>query len=174
MFKDLSTGGSQSAHLANKRTSTSTSGFLMTSSVAPGPNAISLADRPRQFQCACRIYFTLDRVVAAILRISCVLCAFPTLSLLRCCRCLLVLCRYDLHVLLVEHGKRCKQCASQNRPSRAPDGPCPLQSRKSALCQDNHAQVGGKADERNSGRRKRPKLDPYVKIEEVKDEEASA
>ena len=34
--------------------------------------------------------------------------------------------RYDLHVLLVGHGKRCPRCAANGRPRFAPDGPCPL------------------------------------------------
>ena len=34
--------------------------------------------------------------------------------------------RYDLHVLLVGHGKRCPRCAANGRPRFEPDGPCPL------------------------------------------------
>lgn len=35
-------------------------------------------------------------------------------------------CRYDLHVLLVEHGKRCPRCAKNHRPRKEVHGPCPL------------------------------------------------
>ena len=34
--------------------------------------------------------------------------------------------RYDLHVLLVEHGKRCERCAKNGRPRKEVQGPCPL------------------------------------------------
>ena len=34
--------------------------------------------------------------------------------------------RYDLHVLLVEHGKRCTRCASNGKPRKESHGPCPL------------------------------------------------
>ncbi len=36
--------------------------------------------------------------------------------------------RYDLHVLLVEHGKRCTRCASNGKPRKDSHGPCPLVS----------------------------------------------
>ena len=36
------------------------------------------------------------------------------------------MCRYDLHVLLVEHGKRCTRCASNGKPRKESHGPCPL------------------------------------------------
>jgi hypothetical protein len=35
-------------------------------------------------------------------------------------------CRYDLHVLLVEHGKRCPRCASNGKPRKESHGDCPL------------------------------------------------
>lgn len=35
--------------------------------------------------------------------------------------------KYDLHVLLVRHGKCCVRCAPNNRPQFAPKGPCPLE-----------------------------------------------
>ncbi len=35
-------------------------------------------------------------------------------------------CRYDLHVLLVNHGKRCPRCAKNGKPRKASDGDCPL------------------------------------------------
>ena len=35
-------------------------------------------------------------------------------------------CRYDLHVLLVEHGKRCVRCSKNGRPRKEQHGPCPL------------------------------------------------
>ena len=38
----------------------------------------------------------------------------------------LTACRYDLHVLMVGHGKRCARCAANGRPRFEPDGPCPL------------------------------------------------
>lgn len=34
--------------------------------------------------------------------------------------------KYDLHCLLVTHGKRCPRCAKGGRAQTAPDGPCPL------------------------------------------------
>lgn len=34
--------------------------------------------------------------------------------------------KYDLHVLLVRHGKRCPRCAKNGQPRFAADGPCPL------------------------------------------------
>lgn len=36
------------------------------------------------------------------------------------------LCRYDLHVLLVNHGKRCARCAKNGKPRKESDGACPL------------------------------------------------
>lgn len=40
-------------------------------------------------------------------------------------------CRYDLHVLLVEHGKRCPRCASNGKPRKEVHGDCPLVNLKS-------------------------------------------
>ena len=34
--------------------------------------------------------------------------------------------RYDLHVLLVEHGKCCTRCAKNGKPRKEVVGPCPL------------------------------------------------
>lgn len=34
--------------------------------------------------------------------------------------------RYDLHVLMVEHGKRCPRCASNGKPRKESHGHCPL------------------------------------------------
>ncbi|KAG0606665.1 hypothetical protein M758_9G158900 [Ceratodon purpureus] len=34
--------------------------------------------------------------------------------------------KYDLHCLLVTHGKKCPRCAKGGRAQTAPDGPCPL------------------------------------------------
>lgn len=34
--------------------------------------------------------------------------------------------RYDLHVLLVEHGKRCSRCAKNGKPRKESHGQCPL------------------------------------------------
>ncbi len=34
--------------------------------------------------------------------------------------------RYDLHVLLVEHGKRCPRCSKTGHPRKEVHGPCPL------------------------------------------------
>jgi len=34
--------------------------------------------------------------------------------------------KYDLHCLLVTHGKKCPRCAKRGRAQTAPDGPCPL------------------------------------------------
>lgn len=34
--------------------------------------------------------------------------------------------KYPLHVLLVQHGKHCPDCAARGRPQREPLGPCPL------------------------------------------------
>eukprot|EP00040_Diaphanoeca_grandis_P026476 m.148363 g.148363 ORF g.148363 m.148363 type:complete len:380 (-) comp30588_c0_seq1:118-1257(-) len=34
--------------------------------------------------------------------------------------------KYDLHCLLVTHGKHCKTCAKNGKPRKAPLGPCPL------------------------------------------------
>ena len=41
-----------------------------------------------------------------------------------------VLHRYDLHVLLVNHGKRCPRCAKNGKPRKASDGDCPLFGKK--------------------------------------------
>ena len=42
-------------------------------------------------------------------------------------------CRYDLHVLLVEHGKRCPRCAKI--PGRKePVGECPLARKQAMPC----------------------------------------
>ena len=38
--------------------------------------------------------------------------------------------RYDLHCLLVEHGKRCLSCAKNGRPRFEVLGPCPLKALK--------------------------------------------
>ncbi|KAK9816005.1 hypothetical protein WJX74_009869 [Apatococcus lobatus] len=35
--------------------------------------------------------------------------------------------KYDLHVLLVGHGKKCIRCSPDGHPRKPPDGPCPLQ-----------------------------------------------
>ncbi|KAK9814172.1 hypothetical protein WJX72_001606 [[Myrmecia] bisecta] len=35
--------------------------------------------------------------------------------------------KYDLHVLLVEHGKKCPKCAKNGRPRKPAEGACPLQ-----------------------------------------------
>lgn len=43
-----------------------------------------------------------------------------------CVLCAISLCRYDLHVLLVNHGKRCPRCAKNGKPRKASDGDCPL------------------------------------------------
>lgn len=37
------------------------------------------------------------------------------------------LCRYDLHVLLVGHGKKCVRCSPDGHPRKPVEGPCPLQ-----------------------------------------------
>jgi endonuclease-3 len=34
--------------------------------------------------------------------------------------------KYDLHVLLVDHGKRCVRCAKKGRLQKEEQGPCPL------------------------------------------------
>ena len=34
--------------------------------------------------------------------------------------------KYDLHVLLVDHGKRCPRCAKKGRLQKEEQGPCPL------------------------------------------------
>ena len=45
--------------------------------------------------------------------------------------------RYDLHVLLVEHGKRCERCAKNGRPRKESHGPCPLrQLQRASKAQD--------------------------------------
>lgn len=41
--------------------------------------------------------------------------------------------KYDLHCLLVTHGKRCPRCAKGGRSQKPPDGPCPLVSLTSPL-----------------------------------------
>ncbi|EIE21580.1 DNA glycosylase, partial [Coccomyxa subellipsoidea C-169] len=38
--------------------------------------------------------------------------------------------RYDLHVLMVEHGKRCPRCASNGKPRKESHGDCPLRNLK--------------------------------------------
>ena len=43
---------------------------------------------------------------------------------------LLTVCRYDLHVLLVNHGKRCPRCAKNGKPRKSSDGDCPLFGKK--------------------------------------------
>ena len=42
-----------------------------------------------------------------------------------CCGCAVPL-RYDLHCLLVTHGKRCTTCAKNGKPRFEVLGPCPL------------------------------------------------
>ena len=37
-----------------------------------------------------------------------------------------VYCRFALHVLMVEHGKRCERCAKNGKPRKESHGPCPL------------------------------------------------
>lgn len=41
--------------------------------------------------------------------------------------------KYALHVLLVNHGKACPECAPNHRPQRPPLGPCPLRPAKNDL-----------------------------------------
>lgn len=59
--------------------------------------------------------------------------------------------RYDLHVLLVNHGKRCPRCAKNGKPRKASDGDCPLFGSKSiteVLQEDAHGlQVKQEADD---------------------------
>lgn len=46
---------------------------------------------------------------------------------MQCCLCdLCGPCRYDLHVLFVNHGKRCPRCAKNGKPRKPSDGDCPL------------------------------------------------
>lgn len=61
--------------------------------------------------------------------------------------------RYDLHVLLVNHGKRCPRCAKNGKPRKASDGDCPLFGTKSVnkilkdeLDQDSGSEVTVKPD----------------------------
>ena len=48
-------------------------------------------------------------------------------------------CRYDLHVLLVEHGKCCERCAKNNRPRKEVLGACPLFGQHSVFEQLQHS-----------------------------------
>ena len=57
-----------------------------------------------------------------------------TSSLEMCC-----MCRYDLHVLLVEHGKCCERCAKNNRPRKEVLGACPLFGQHSVFKQLQHS-----------------------------------
>ena len=57
-------------------------------------------------------------------------------------------CRYDLHVLLVEHGKRCARCASGGKPRKEQHGPCPLFSLSAAA--DEGAALTGEAVAENA------------------------
>lgn len=61
--------------------------------------------------------------------------------------------RYDLHVLLVNHGKRCPRCAKNGKPRKASDGDCPLFGTKTVKeilkdepDQDSGSEVTVKAD----------------------------
>ena len=45
--------------------------------------------------------------------------------------------RYDLHVLMVEHGKRCPRCAKNGKPRKESHGPCPLTNLAAAASKDN-------------------------------------
>lgn len=40
--------------------------------------------------------------------------------------------KFELHVLLIAHGKACYQCAANGRPQRPADAPCPLKPLKAA------------------------------------------
>lgn len=40
-----------------------------------------------------------------------------------------------MHVLLVEHGKRCPRCAKNNRPRKEAHGPCPLTNLAAAVAE---------------------------------------
>lgn len=47
--------------------------------------------------------------------------------------------KYELHVLLVEHGKRCERCAKNGRPRKEVQGPCPLKKAKLQVAEDKSA-----------------------------------
>lgn len=65
-----------------------------------------------------------------------------------------LLCRHDLHVLLVEHGKRCPRCAKiPGRPRKEPVGDCPLLPAR--LLQGDKACWKASDPAEQAGRRKR-------------------
>ncbi|CAK9206393.1 unnamed protein product [Sphagnum troendelagicum] len=45
--------------------------------------------------------------------------------------------KFDLHCLLVTHGKRCPRCAKGGRAQTTPDGPCPLVNWSFKAVQEN-------------------------------------
>lgn len=61
--------------------------------------------------------------------------------------------KYDLHVLLVEHGKRCRRCATNGQNRKEEHGPCPLtpEGLASALAQLTEHERAGRFD-RGAGR----------------------
>ena len=63
-------------------------------------------------------------------------------------------CRYDLHVLLVEHGKRCPRCAKiPGRNRKEPVGECPLKRVQMVPCDKEPSAVASTAEP--GGKRKR-------------------
>ena len=62
--------------------------------------------------------------------------------------------RYDLHVLLVNHGKRCPRCAKNGKPRKASDGDCPLFGTKTVK------QILNDEPDRDSGSEVTVKPDP--------------
>lgn len=75
-------------------------------------------------------------------------------------------CRYDLHVLLVEHGKRCARCAKK-RPSKESHGPCPLVKLASAA---EHSKAAIKAAVLELGAGDVPVATDAETAEDIKDE----
>ena len=53
-------------------------------------------------------------------------------------------CRYELHVLLVEHGKRCPRCAKiRGWPRKEPVGECPLKMVQAVPCDKEPSAAAG-------------------------------
>ena len=90
-----------------------------------------------------------------------------------CC----ALCRYDLHVLLVNHGKRCPRCAKNGKPRKASDGDCPLFGKKGATSSKHKTESSSKEDIKSedsdsSEEAADEKPDVAIKAEPIKEEPA--
>ena len=82
------------------------------------------------------------------------------------------LCRFALHVLMVEHGKRCERCAKNGKPRKESHGPCPLVNLAHAAGKSN--KLNAKAAARDAEEAISLKAEDIVKEEPDIKEEAEA